>query len=54
MLSPQVTESVATFGDFLDFMRGGPRPDDQFAEDLGAVLAELPKVDFSEYPDWPT
>ncbi len=53
LLSPQVAERVATFGDFLDFMRSGPRPDDQFAKDLKAVLAELPKVDFSEYHDWP-
>ena len=53
LLGPQAAEKVATFGDFLDFMRDGPRPDDQFADDLEAVLAELPKIDFSEYPEWP-
>lgn len=52
-LDPKVPDKIVTFGDFLTFMRDGPRPDDQFADDLEAVLAELPKIDFSEYPEWP-
>lgn len=50
-LGPPFPEKAVTFGDFLDFMRHGPRPDDQFADDLEAVLAELPKIDHSEYPE---
>ncbi len=52
-IDPPPAEKVVTFGDFLDFLRHGPRPDDQFADDLEAVLAELPKIDWADYPEWP-
>ncbi len=52
-LEPPAVEKVVTFGEFLDAMRNGPRPDDQFADDLEAVIAELPKIDFADYPERP-
>lgn len=53
IVGPLAPTTVATMGDYIDFYRNTPRLEDQFASDLEAVIAELPKVDWSEYPEWP-
>lgn len=53
LLGPRVPDTVVTFGDLVDLIRNGPRPDEEWAADMEAYLAERPLLDPKEFPEWP-
>lgn len=53
LIGPRVPDKVVTFGDLVDLIRNGPRPDDEWAADMAAVLAERPLLDPKDFPEWP-
>ena len=53
LLGPRVPDKVVTFGDLVDLIRNGPRPDEEWAADMEAILAERPLLDPKDFPEWP-
>jgi len=53
VLGPKVPDKIATLGDLLDFLRNGPRPDDEWVADMEKILAERPTFVPADYNPWP-
>ncbi len=53
ILAPRIPEKIVTMRDLIDFLRNGPRPDDEWVADMEAVLAERPMLDPKDFPEWP-
>ncbi len=53
LLGPRVPDKVVTFGDLVDLIRNGPRPDEDWAADMEAYLAERPLLEPKDFPEWP-
>ena len=53
LLGPRVPDKVDTFGDLVDLIRNGPRPDEEWAADMEAYLADRPLLDPKDFPEWP-
>jgi len=50
-IGPPNVKSGITWGEFLASYHERPRPDDRFADDLEAILAEREMI--NEPPEWP-
>ena len=48
-VGPPLPEKSFTFGDLVELLRDLPRPDDRFADDLGAIQASQQEI---EPPRW--
>ena len=53
LLGPRVLDKIVTFSDLVDPIRNGPRPDQELAADMKAILVERPFLDSKDVPEWP-
>lgn len=53
LLRPTVPDKIVTMGDLIRFFKYGPRPDDQWSDDMEKLLAERPVLEPKDFFEWP-